>query len=52
MTVWQDQTVGPQVVGEELMNNKSHYKRLIEMEYGCFTDEFNTRLIIGDDEPI
>lgn len=34
------------------MNNTHHYEQLIEIFNGCFADEFNTRLIKGDDEPI
>ncbi|MDI4751663.1 elongation factor P hydroxylase, partial [Salmonella enterica subsp. enterica serovar Anatum] len=29
-----------------------HYEQLIEIFNGCFAEEFNTRLIKGDDEPI
>ncbi len=29
-----------------------HYEQLIEIFDGCFADDFNTRLIKGDDEPI
>lgn len=34
------------------MNNTHHYEQLIEIFNGCFAEEFNTRLIKGDDEPI
>lgn len=34
------------------MNNTHHYEQLIEIFNGCFADEFNTRLIKGEDEPI
>ena len=29
-----------------------HYEQLITLFDGCFADDFNTRLIKGDDEPI
>lgn len=29
-----------------------HYQQLIDIFDGCFVDDFNTRLIKGDDEPI
>ncbi len=34
------------------MNSTHHYEQLIEIFNSCFADEFNTRLIKGDDEPI
>lgn len=34
------------------MSNEHRYEQLIEIFDGCFADEFNTRLIKGDDEPI
>ena len=34
------------------MNTTHHYQQLIDIFNGCFADEFNTRLIKGDDEPI
>lgn len=34
------------------MSNSHHYQELIEIFDRCFLDEFNTRLIKGDDEPI
>lgn len=34
------------------VNNTHHYEQLIEIFNGCFAEEFNTRLIKGDDEPI
>lgn len=34
------------------MNSTHHYEQLIEIFNGCFAEEFNTRLIKGDDEPI
>ncbi len=34
------------------MNSTHHYEKLIEIFNGCFAEEFNTRLIKGDDEPI
>lgn len=34
------------------MNTTHHYEQLIEIFNSCFADEFNTRLIKGDDEPI
>ncbi len=33
------------------MNSTHHYEQLIEIFNSCFADEFNTRLIKGDDEP-
>lgn len=39
-------------LGDELMNSTHHYEQLIEIFNSCFADEFNTRLIKGDDEPI
>ena len=40
----------PPLVGDELMNSTHHYEQLIEIFNSCFADEFNTRLIKGDDE--
>ncbi len=34
------------------MNSTHHYEQLIEIFNSCFADDFNTRLIKGDDEPI
>jgi elongation factor P hydroxylase len=34
------------------MNSTHKYEQLIEIFDGCFADDFNTRLIKGDDEPI
>ena len=34
------------------MTNSHHYQELVEIFDRCFLDEFNTRLIKGDDEPI
>jgi len=34
------------------MTNNHHYQELVEIFDRCFLDEFNTRLIKGDDEPI
>ncbi|KQN55058.1 elongation factor P hydroxylase [Erwinia sp. E602] len=34
------------------MSTQHHYSQLIELFDGCFLDDFNTRLIKGDDEPI
>ncbi|RLY50554.1 elongation factor P hydroxylase, partial [Escherichia coli] len=34
------------------MNSTHHYEQLIEIFNSCFADNFNTRLIKGDDEPI
>lgn len=34
------------------MNSTHYYEQLIEIFNSCFADEFNTRLIKGDDEPI
>lgn len=34
------------------MNSTHRYEQLIEIFNGCFADDFNTRLIKGDDEPI
>ena len=34
------------------MNSTHNYEQLIEIFNGCFADDFNTRLIKGDDEPI
>jgi len=34
------------------MNSTHNYEQLIEIFDGCFADDFNTRLIKGDDEPI
>ncbi|MGQ7789432.1 elongation factor P hydroxylase [Shigella flexneri] len=31
------------------MNSTHHYEQLIEIFNSCFADEFNTRLIKGDD---
>jgi elongation factor P hydroxylase len=31
---------------------QQHHYQLIEIFDGCFADDFNTRLIKGDDEPI
>ncbi len=42
----------PPLVGDELMNSTHHYEQLIEIFNSCFADDFNTRLIKGDDEPI
>ena len=39
-------------VGDELMNSTHNYEQLIEIFDSCFADDFNTRLIKGDDEPI
>lgn len=39
-------------VGDALMNSTHKYEQLIEIFDGCFADDFNTRLIKGDDEPI
>lgn len=40
------------LVGDELMNSTHNYEQLIEIFDSCFADDFNTRLIKGDDEPI
>ena len=34
------------------MNSTHHYEQLITLFNDCFADDFNTRLIKGDDEPI
>ena len=34
------------------MSTQHHYSQLIELFDGCFLDDFTTRLIKGDDEPI
>lgn len=34
------------------MNSTHKYEQLIAIFDGCFADDFNTRLIKGDDEPI
>lgn len=34
------------------MNSTHKYEQLIEIFDGCFAEDFNTRLIKGDDEPI
>lgn len=34
------------------MNSTHNYEQLIEIFDSCFADDFNTRLIKGDDEPI
>ena len=34
------------------MNSTHHYEQLIEIFNSCFADDFNSRLIKGDDEPI
>ena len=34
------------------MNSTHRYEQLIDIFNGCFADDFNTRLIKGDDEPI
>lgn len=34
------------------MTTQHHYQELIDIFDGCFKDDFNTRLIKGDDEPI
>lgn len=34
------------------MHTAHHYQQLIDIFESCFFDEFNTRLIKGDDEPI
>ena len=34
------------------MTNTHDYQQLVTIFDGCFADEFNTRLIKGDDEPI
>lgn len=34
------------------MQQQHHYQQLIAIFDGCFADDFNTRLIKGDDEPI
>lgn len=44
--------IDPPLVGDELMNSTHHYEQLIEIFNSCFADDFNTRLIKGDDEPI
>ena len=40
------------MAGDELMNSTHKYEQLIEIFDGCFAEDFNTRLIKGDDEPI
>ncbi len=40
------------VVGNSLMQQQHHYQQLIDLFYSRFAEEFNTRLIKGDDEPI
>ena len=34
------------------MQQQHHYQQLVEIFDKCFADDFNTRLIKGDDEPI
>ena len=34
------------------MSKEHHYQQLVEIFDGCFADDFQTRLIKGDDEPI
>ena len=34
------------------MSTTHHYQQLIDIFEGCFFNDFNTRLIKGDDEPI
>ena len=34
------------------MQQQHHYQQLIDLFDSCFAEEFNTRLIKGDDEPI
>jgi elongation factor P hydroxylase len=34
------------------MQQQHHYQQLIDLFDGCFAEDFNTRLIKGDDEPI
>ena len=34
------------------MNTTHNYEQLITLFDGCFADDFNTRLIKGDDEPV
>lgn len=34
------------------MTNTHHYQQLIDIFNDCFDDEYNTRLVKGDDEPI
>ena len=40
------------MVRDELMTKTHDYQQLIAIFDDCFADEFNTRLIKGDDEPI
>lgn len=34
------------------MQQQHHYQQLIDLFDSCFAEEFNTRLVKGDDEPI
>ena len=34
------------------MQQQHHYQQLIDIFDGCFFDDFNTRLVKGDDEPV
>jgi len=35
-----------------MMSTEHHYQQLVDIFDGCFADDFQTRLIKGDDEPI
>lgn len=40
------------MVGNSLMQQQHHFQQLIDIFDSCFADDFNTRLISGEDEPI
>ncbi|VDZ82298.1 Protein of uncharacterised function, DUF462 [Kluyvera intermedia] len=51
-TVRQPWTGNSSMVRDQLMTTTHDYQQLISIFDGCFAEEFNTRLIKGDDEPI